>query len=168
MSWHVSGSSLGPSPASKRTERPSACGTTRMSENRIAASKPKRRTGCSVTSAANSGVKHSLRKPPALARTSRYSGKYRPACRIIQTGGADRRPPERTSSRGLLERKTVNLRFHRMMTSYLVTFSLTRALGQEADCREGIERPIDAAILVRRKCHRRCLGARGGDAGAAP
>jgi hypothetical protein len=41
-----------------------------MSENRIAPSKPKRRTGCSVTSAASSGVKHSSRNPPARLRTS--------------------------------------------------------------------------------------------------
>ena len=46
----------GPSSSTKRTSWPSACGTTRMSENRIAASKPKRRIGCSVTSAASRGL----------------------------------------------------------------------------------------------------------------
>ena len=50
-----SGSSRGPSPASNVTVRPSACGTTRMSENRIAASKPKRRIGCKVTSVGQLG-----------------------------------------------------------------------------------------------------------------
>ena len=51
-----------------RTERvrPSACGTTRISENKIAASKPNRRIGCSVTSAASFGVKHRSRKPPTV------------------------------------------------------------------------------------------------------
>ena len=44
-------------------------------EKMIAASKLKRRIGCSVTSAAYSGVKHRSRKPPALARNSRYSGR---------------------------------------------------------------------------------------------
>ena len=41
-----------------RTRRvcPSASGTTRMSENRIAASKPKRRIGCSVASTVKAGV----------------------------------------------------------------------------------------------------------------
>ena len=54
--------------------------------NRIAASKPKRRIGCNVTSAASSGWVQSAMKSPAFARTARYSGKYRPAWRIIQTG----------------------------------------------------------------------------------
>ena len=36
---------------------------------------PVRRFGCTVTSAAISGVVQSARKPPALARTSRYSGR---------------------------------------------------------------------------------------------
>ena len=47
--------SRGPSPASKVTVCPSACGTTRMSENSMAASNLKRRTGCNVTSAASLG-----------------------------------------------------------------------------------------------------------------
>ena len=81
------GSSFGPSPATNATLRPSACGITRISENRIAASKPKRRIGCKVTSAASSGEKQRSRNPPAFSRTARYSGRYRPACRIIQTGG---------------------------------------------------------------------------------
>ena len=46
----------GPRPSSKLRSRPSAWGTTRMSENRIDASKPKRRIGCSVTSTARSGL----------------------------------------------------------------------------------------------------------------
>ena len=50
-----SASSRGPSPLLERTLWPSASGTTRMSENRIAASKPKRRIGCSVASAASVG-----------------------------------------------------------------------------------------------------------------
>ena len=48
--------SRGPSPSTKASSAPSACGTSRMSAKRIAASKPKRRIGCSVTSAASSGV----------------------------------------------------------------------------------------------------------------
>ena len=71
----LSGSSRGPSPSTNQTLRPRASGTTRMSENKIAASKPKRRTGCKVTSVANSGVKQRSRKPPAFARTARYSGR---------------------------------------------------------------------------------------------
>src|SRR3954454_1681495 len=71
-----------------------------MSEKMIAASKLKRRIGCNVTSAAYSGVKHRSRKLPALARNSRYSGKYRPACRIIQIGGTGCRRPESTSRKG--------------------------------------------------------------------
>src|SRR5229473_6238362 len=78
----------------------------------IAASKLKRRIGCSVTSAANSGVKHRSRKPPALARTSRYSGKYRPAWRIIQIGGTFCLRPESTSRKGFAAEFWVNRYFH--------------------------------------------------------
>jgi hypothetical protein len=65
----------GPSPSSNVTFMPSASGITRISENRIAASKPNRRIGCSVTSAANFGVRHIVQNDPALARSSRYSGR---------------------------------------------------------------------------------------------
>ena len=74
-SGESSGSSRGPSPASKRTERPSAWGITRMSEKMIAASKLKRRIGCSVTSAAASGSVASARNPPFSALSARYSGR---------------------------------------------------------------------------------------------
>ena len=57
-----------------------------MSENKIAASKPNRSIGCMVTSQANSGVLQSVKKSPACLRVARYSGKYRPACRITQIG----------------------------------------------------------------------------------
>ena len=53
-------------PRRNQTLRPSASGTTRISENKIAASKPNRRIGCSVTSAASSGLKHRSRKPPGF------------------------------------------------------------------------------------------------------
>ena len=59
----------------ERSPCPSAQGTIRMSLNRIAASKPKRRIGCNVTSAASAGLVQSAMKSPALARTSRYSGR---------------------------------------------------------------------------------------------
>src|SRR5262249_25205132 len=75
-----------PSPASNVNFCPSAWGMTRISENRIAASKPNRRTGCNVTSPASTGLKHRSRNDPAFARTSRYSGRYRPACRMSQIG----------------------------------------------------------------------------------
>ena len=52
----VTGFSFGPWPLSKAVGRPSASGTTKMSENRMAASKPNRRIGCSVTSAASFGL----------------------------------------------------------------------------------------------------------------
>ncbi len=51
----VIGSSWGPSPTSKRTLWPSASGMTRMSENRIAASRSNRRSGCRVTSGSQLG-----------------------------------------------------------------------------------------------------------------
>jgi hypothetical protein len=42
--WHTLGAQR--SPSTKVTYCPRACGTTRISENKIAASKPKRRIGC--------------------------------------------------------------------------------------------------------------------------
>ena len=51
-----SGRGAGRRPISKATRWPSASGMTRMSENRIAASKPNRRIGCSVASTASAGV----------------------------------------------------------------------------------------------------------------
>jgi hypothetical protein len=43
-----------------------ACGTTRISENKIAASKPNRRIGCNVISAARFESKHKSRKPARI------------------------------------------------------------------------------------------------------
>src|SRR3954452_6641483 len=64
---------------------PIASGTTRMSLKRMAASTPTMSTGCSVTSAASSGVLHRVRKD-TFARTALYSGRYLPACLMNQTG----------------------------------------------------------------------------------
>ena len=72
-------------PPSKARVCPMASQGTRMSEKRIAASTPSRSTGWRVTSAASSGVLHTSRKL-ARARTARYSGRNRPAWRIIHTG----------------------------------------------------------------------------------
>lgn len=72
-------------PGTISTVIPTACGITRMSENMIDASKSKRRNGCIVTSQASSGVWHMVKKSFCF-RTARYSGKYRPAWRITQTG----------------------------------------------------------------------------------
>jgi hypothetical protein len=58
-----------------------------MSEKTMAASNPNRLIGWSVTSAASSGLRQRSRNDPTLVLISRYSGKYRPACRINQTGG---------------------------------------------------------------------------------
>src|SRR6056300_1131462 len=58
----------------------------RISENKMAASIGYRRRGCIVTSQANSVFLHKSRNDPACSRVARYSGKYRPAWRIIQTG----------------------------------------------------------------------------------
>jgi hypothetical protein len=66
---------FGPSPSTKYSSRPIASGMVRMSENRMAASSGKRRSGCRVTSQAISGVLAMARKLPALARVARYSGR---------------------------------------------------------------------------------------------
>ena len=59
------------------TSRPIASSGTSRSENRIAASNPKRRIGCSVTSAASFGVLHSSRKLTP-ARTCAVLGQVAP------------------------------------------------------------------------------------------
>src|SRR5580658_580379 len=74
-----------------------------MSENRIAASIPNRRIGCKVTSAANSGVRQRVTKSPALFRTARYSGRYRPAWRISHQGGRTSVSPARARNNGLVD-----------------------------------------------------------------
>ena len=119
-----SGSSLGPSPLSKRTVRPSACGTTRMSENKIAASNPNRRIGCSVTSAASFGAKHISSMLPTVLRIAMYSGRYRPAWRIIQTGGTAWRLPSSTSRSGLCTDSPVG-HPSPLNTKFLIVVTLT-------------------------------------------
>ena len=78
------------SPARRRARCPGRCPTPRsgttMSENRIAASTPCRRTGCSVISADQLGVEAGLPSCVFLARSARYSGSERPACRMNHTG----------------------------------------------------------------------------------
>ena len=56
------------------TSTPMAGSGTRMSENRMAASTSRRRTGCSVISHASAGVRQHVRKS-AFARSARYSGR---------------------------------------------------------------------------------------------
>ena len=58
----------GPSPAWKSNGIPSGASGTSRSENRIAASSGKARTGCSVTSTASSGVRHQLEQRVLLAQ----------------------------------------------------------------------------------------------------
>jgi hypothetical protein len=67
--------STGPSPASKATFCPSACGISRMSAKTMAALNGKRRRGCSVASAAFSGSRQKATKSGAVARSARYSGR---------------------------------------------------------------------------------------------
>ena len=65
---------------------PIATSGTTMSEKKIAASTPCRRTGCRVISVISSGVRQasSIELP---ARRARYSGSERPAWRMNHTGG---------------------------------------------------------------------------------
>ena len=62
-----------------------ACSGTTMSENRIAASTPYRRTGCRVSSADSGASAMAVRMEPA-PRAALYSGRARPAWRMNQTG----------------------------------------------------------------------------------
>ena len=68
-------SKRGPTPSLTVKPRPIACGTTRISENKMEASSGKRSMGCKVTSQASSGVVHIVMKLPARLRVARYSGK---------------------------------------------------------------------------------------------
>src|SRR5690606_33280048 len=76
----------GPSPGFISTSIFIACGTTRISLKRIAASGPIWLIGITVISVASSGVRHRVKKS-YLSFSFIKSGRYRPAWRIIHTGG---------------------------------------------------------------------------------
>src|SRR3954469_10972247 len=78
-------STTGPTPCAMSTPNPTAATGTTMSENRMAASTPWRRTGCRVISAASSGWRTASRMLP-VPRMARYSGSDRPAWRMNHTG----------------------------------------------------------------------------------
>src|SRR5687767_15217332 len=85
------------------TSMPIPSSGTTMSENRIAASTLRRRTGWSVTSAARSGVRHISRMSwPSLS--FRYSGRLRPAWRMNQTGVTSGVPPVQASRKRIGDR----------------------------------------------------------------
>ena len=93
-------SSTGPTSAAISTPTPARRSGTMMSEKRMAASTPWRRTGCSVASAASSGVRQTSSIGRSTRRRSaRYSGSERPAWRMNQTGVRAGRRPDRASSR---------------------------------------------------------------------
>jgi hypothetical protein len=75
----------GPTPAVMSRSTPAALSGTMMSEKRIAASTPCRRTGWRVISVTRSG-RVQASSMPIPARTARYSGSDRPAWRMNQTG----------------------------------------------------------------------------------
>ena len=76
---------IGPVPATMRTGTPASLSGTTMSLNKIAASTPCRRIGCSVISATNAGSRHACTMS-VPARACRYSGSERPAWRMNHTG----------------------------------------------------------------------------------
>jgi len=82
----------GPTPGLMSRSTPAAASGTTMSEKRIAASTPWRRTGCSVTSVTSAGSRQASSMGTA-ARTARYSGNERPAWRMNQTGVWDTDSP---------------------------------------------------------------------------
>ncbi len=79
--WSITG----PTSGTMSSSMPDARSGTTMSENRIAASTPCLRTGCSVISVISSASKHACIMV-FLARNGRYSGSDRPACRMNHTG----------------------------------------------------------------------------------
>ena len=72
-------------PATMSRSTPTAASGTTMSEKKIAASTPWRRTGCRVISVTRSGRRHDS-SMPTPSRTARYSGSDRPAWRMNHTG----------------------------------------------------------------------------------
>ena len=82
------------------TSTPIACGTTRISEKRIAASVPICSIGIKVILAASSGVLQRVKKS-YFSFSFIKSGKYLPACLIIQTGGLETLSPFSASSKSL-------------------------------------------------------------------
>ncbi|PQM47259.1 hypothetical protein C1Y40_02559 [Mycobacterium talmoniae] len=75
----------GPTSGTMSSSTPASRSGTTMSENRIAASTSWRRTGCRVISATSSASKQAA-SMLCWARSARYSGSERPACRMNQTG----------------------------------------------------------------------------------
>ena len=75
----------GPSPLVNSRSRPIGSRISRMSAKRIAASTPRRSAAVTVTSVARPGSLHRSRNG-TFERTAWYSGMYRPACRMNQTG----------------------------------------------------------------------------------
>src|SRR5579871_2757448 len=75
----------GPSPAAKRRRSPIGSMGNSRSAKMIAASTSSSSTGCKVTVAARSG-RLQISRIPCRSRIWRYCRRYRPACRINQTG----------------------------------------------------------------------------------
>ncbi|BDZ41677.1 hypothetical protein GCM10025865_09760 [Paraoerskovia sediminicola] len=82
----------GPTPEAISTSTPASRSGTTMSEKKMPASTPWRRTGCSVISDARSGRRHES-SMPTPARASLYSGSDRPAWRMNHTGVRSGRSP---------------------------------------------------------------------------
>ena len=99
----------GPTPATMSRSTPMADSGTTMSEKKIAASTPWRRTGCRVISVTRSGRRHDS-SIPTPSRTLRYSGSDRPAWRMNHTGvcGTSRRRAARTRAESAVARRTAS------------------------------------------------------------
>jgi hypothetical protein len=98
----------GPVPGTMSRSTPTALSGTTMSEKKIAASTPYRRTGCIVISTTRSVRKHdsSIGTPSRMAR---YSGNERPAWRMNQTGTWSAGSPRHARRKGLSARVTVSI-----------------------------------------------------------
>src|SRR4051812_47171545 len=90
----------GPSPGVTSMPGTIACTGVSRSLKRMAASTPRRRTGCRVTSAASSGWWMTSSKRGCSLRSARYSGSDRPAWRMNQTGVRDAARPLHAARNG--------------------------------------------------------------------
>ena len=89
----------GPMPGLMSRSTPTALSGSTMSEKKIAASTPYRRTGWRVISTTSSGFMQDS-SIPTPSRTRRYSGSERPAWRMNHTGRVRHRLPARCLEEG--------------------------------------------------------------------
>src|SRR3954452_24253381 len=157
-SSRIGSSSTGPRPGTILIGSPTATSGTTMSLNTIAASTGIRRRGCNVISTASSGRRIDSRMSRS-PRSSRYSGRYRPACRMNHTGvrsTGSRRSARRNRSEPMTSQDTEPVRVRSAATRSGDSGELDAVgvgggsllghwtrLAQPDDLARGLDQPVD-------------------------